>query len=90
MRELADAACAATNAAPNVDFALLALARAGHLPSQAPFKLFLLGRSIGWTAHAVEQRRQNALIRPRARYEGSLPANDVDAGGVIEKDGQFS
>ncbi|MEO8137348.1 MAG: citrate synthase family protein [Betaproteobacteria bacterium] len=70
---LSDAAFAATGLRPNVDFALAALTRSLRLPPDAPFRLFALGRSIGWTAHAVEQVTSNGLIRPRARYEGPLP-----------------
>lgn len=58
---------------PNVDFALAALTRSLRLPSDAPFRLFALGRSVGWAAHAVEQVTSNGLIRPRARYQGPLP-----------------
>ncbi|RWG94944.1 citrate/2-methylcitrate synthase, partial [Mesorhizobium sp.] len=35
-----------------------------------------LGRSIGWTAHAIEQVTSNRPIRPRARYDG--PAGTPD------------
>jgi citrate synthase len=70
---LSDAAFAATGLRPNIDFALAALTRSLRLPPDAPFRLFALGRSIGWTAHAVEQVTSNGLIRPRARYEGPLP-----------------
>jgi citrate synthase len=70
---LSDAAFAATGLRPNIDFALAVLTRNLRLPSDAPFRLFALGRSIGWTAHAVEQVTSNRLIRPRARYEGPLP-----------------
>jgi citrate synthase len=61
----------ATDAAPNVDFALLALVRAHGLPVDAPFRLFALGRSVGWAAHAMEQALSGEIIRPRARYEGA-------------------
>lgn len=70
---LCDAAFAATGMRPNVDFALAALTRSLRLPSDAPFRLFALGRSIGWAAHAVEQVTSSGLIRPRARYQGPLP-----------------
>ena len=59
-----------------IDFALAALTRNLGLPSDAPFRLFALGRAVGWTAHAVEQVTSRGLIRPRARYEGPLPASD--------------
>lgn len=65
-----DCAEAATGARPNIDFALTALVRTAGLPRSAPFTIFLLGRSLGWAAHAMEQGRQGTLIRPRARYEG--------------------
>lgn len=61
---------AATGLHPNVDFALAALTRSLHLPVDAPFRLFALGRSVGWTAHALEQVTSNRPIRPRARYDG--------------------
>ncbi|WP_331316716.1 citrate/2-methylcitrate synthase [Methylobacterium mesophilicum] len=65
-----DCAEEATGARPNIDFALTALVRTASLPRSAPFTIFLLGRSLGWAAHAMEQGRQETLIRPRARYEG--------------------
>ena len=65
-----EAALDAPGARPNVDFALAAFARASRLPADAPFSLFLIGRSVGWAAHIVEQVATRTLIRPRARYEG--------------------
>ncbi|TIS48542.1 citrate synthase [Mesorhizobium sp.] len=69
---LRDAVVAATGMHPNVDFALAALTRSLRLPADAPFRLFALGRSVGWTAHAIEQATSNRPIRPRARYDGPL------------------
>jgi citrate synthase len=60
----------------NVDFALVALAEALSLPDDAPFALFAVARCAGWTAHAIEQIRAGALIRPRARYAGPQPIVD--------------
>jgi len=68
--QLQDAVLAATGLQPNIDFALAAMTRSLHLPADAPFRLFALGRSVGWTAHAIEQVTSNRLIRPRARYDG--------------------
>ena len=63
---------AATGLHPNIDFALAAMTRSLRLPADAPFRLFALGRSVGWTAHAIEQVTSNRLIRPRARYDGPV------------------
>jgi len=57
---------------PNVDFALTALRRHLGLPPGSAFLIFCLGRSVGWIAHALEQRPRG-LIRPRAVYVGEPP-----------------
>ncbi|MEA2572322.1 MAG: citrate synthase [Acidobacteriota bacterium] len=59
---------------PTVDFALVTLARALKLPPGAPLALFAIGRTIGWIGHAIEQYEANAMIRPRAKYVGKMPA----------------
>lgn len=71
--ELAACIEAATGEAPNIDFALAALAAARRLPASAPFTLFALARCAGWLAHAIEQAQTGHLIRPRARYVGPMP-----------------
>jgi citrate synthase len=53
---------------PNVDFGLLALERSFNLPQGAALALFAMGRSVGWIAHAFEQRARGTLIRPRAEF----------------------
>ena len=58
---------------PNLDFGLVAVARAYGLPERAPLLLFALGRTVGWIGHAIEQYAAGELIRPRARYTGPLP-----------------
>jgi citrate synthase len=73
MQELAEHVREATGQLPNIDLGLVALARSAGLPVDAPFTIFLLGRSVGWAAHAIEQALEGGLIRPRARYEGALP-----------------
>jgi citrate synthase len=67
---LADAVHDASGLHPTLDFALVALARALAAPPGTAMGLFALGRSAGWLAHALEQRRTRALLRPRARYVG--------------------
>jgi len=71
--ELRAATEAATGLSPNIDFALVSLARGLKLPIDAPFILFATARSAGWTAHAIEQLQSGRLIRPRARYVGAPP-----------------
>jgi citrate synthase len=58
---------------PNVDFSLGAVSVALRLPPGSGLGMFLIGRSVGWIAHAMEQYATGALIRPRARYVGVLP-----------------
>ena len=67
---LRDAVFEAAGLLPNIDFALAAITRAWRLPKSAPLALFMMGRSIGWAAHAMEQLLTGELIRPRGRYEG--------------------
>ncbi len=71
-RVIATAAAAKqlTGLHPNVDFALGATATALGLPQGAALGLFLVARSVGWLAHAIEQYESGVLIRPRARYTG--------------------
>ena len=58
---------------PNVDFALAAAAAGLGLPHNAALALFVIGRTVGWIAHAIEQYESGTLIRPRARYIGPRP-----------------
>lgn len=58
---------------PALDFALVALRRALGLPEGAAFEIFAVARSVGWIAHALEQREAGGLIRPRAHYTGPPP-----------------
>ncbi len=60
----------------SIDVGLVMVERAYNLPRGAAFALFAIGRTAGWLAHAVEQRSQGSLIRPRARYvvEGKEPS----------------
>ena len=74
VRALRGAAFRLTQDHPNLDFGLVALARAWRLPADAPLTLFALGRTVGWIAHAMEQYASNELIRPRANYIGPPPA----------------
>lgn len=73
LADLRTATETATGLLPNIDFALVSLARTLKLPPDAPFILFATARSAGWAAHAIEQLQTGRLIRPRARYVGAAP-----------------
>ncbi|MBB3018825.1 citrate synthase [Microvirga lupini] len=64
LRVIADS----SGGSPSLDVALVMVERAYGLPLGAAFTLFAIGRTAGWLAHAIEQRGQATLIRPRARY----------------------
>ena len=59
---------------PNVDFTTVTIERVLGLPRESALAMFLLGRTAGWIAHALEQAAHGVLIRPRARYTGPRPA----------------
>ncbi len=67
------AAMELTGKLPNVDFGLGATTTALGLPAGAALAIFLVARSVGWVAHAMEQYQSGVLIRPRARYSGRRP-----------------
>ena len=68
VRAVIDAASALTGLAPTVDVALAAMEVVLPLPCGGGFALFAAGRTVGWIAHALEQRADGGLIRPRAEY----------------------
>lgn len=63
-----DAAREALGLGPTIDTGLVALCTALGAPAGTAVGLFVLGRSAGWVAHALEQRSAGYLLRPRARY----------------------
>ena len=65
-----------TGRRPNVDFALAAAAMGLGLPRNSALGLFIIGRTVGWVAHAIEQYESGILIRPRARYLGPRPEEE--------------
>jgi citrate synthase len=56
--------------APTVDLGLVSLASALGLPRGSAVAIFAVGRTAGWVAHILEQRRADFVLRPRARYVG--------------------
>lgn len=73
MQQVRDLAADMTGLLPNCDFAMATLVRACGMPPEAPFVIFMMGRSVGWCAHAMEQVLEGNLIRPRGRYRGPVP-----------------
>lgn len=55
---------------PNVDFYSASMYYALGLPTHLFTPIFACSRVSGWTAHTLEQYRNNRLIRPRAEYVG--------------------
>ena len=71
---LAEAAQEMLTGAPmNVDLPLATLVAVLGLPAAASETLFIVARTAGWIAHALEQYRGGGLLRPRARYVGPVP-----------------
>jgi len=57
----------------NVEFYTAMLLDGLGMPRAAFTPLFAMGRVVGWSAHAFEQRRIGRLIRPASLYVGELP-----------------
>lgn len=51
---------------PTLDLGLAVMTDQLGWPDTAGFAIFAIGRTVGWIAHAHEQRNQGSLIRPRA------------------------
>ena len=56
----------------NVDFYSAPLLYGLDIPTDLFTPLFAMSRVAGWTAHVLEQYKNNRLIRPRARYVGPI------------------
>jgi len=59
-----------TGLGANIDFWLATLYRAIGIPVELFTPVFAVARTCGWIAHALEQRENPALLRPRAEYIG--------------------
>jgi citrate synthase len=66
---------------PNFDLGLAAVSVVLGLPAGSGLAMFLVGRSVGWVAHCIEQYATGAIIRPRARYVGVLPVEGEMSSG---------
>jgi citrate synthase len=57
---------------PNVDFYSASVYYTLGIPPDMFTNVFAMARTPGWTAHMIEQLRDNRLIRPKAVYVGAL------------------
>jgi citrate synthase len=55
---------------PNVDFALATLASMAGMIAGAGEAIFVIARTAGWLAHALEEYQRGVPLRPRALYTG--------------------
>ncbi|RME63034.1 MAG: citrate synthase/methylcitrate synthase, partial [Caldilineae bacterium] len=60
------------NLQTNVEFYTALLLHGLGLEPELFTPTFAVGRVAGWTAHCLEQQRQNRIIRPRAVYVGAV------------------
>lgn len=58
---------------PNADFFHAAAYRFLGIPTKLFTPIFVCSRVSGWTAHVMEQRTNNRIIRPSADYVGHEP-----------------
>ena len=56
----------------NADLYTAVFMHAAGLKDSAMVALFAVARTAGWLAHMIEQQENNRLIRPRARYTGTV------------------
>lgn len=55
---------------PNLDFYSATTFHFCEIPTNFFTPLFVMSRIVGWSAHIIEQRQNNRLIRPDANYIG--------------------
>jgi citrate synthase len=58
----------------NVEFYTAVLLETLGLPRETFTATFAVGRVAGWTAHYMEQREEDRLIRPQSEYIGEEPS----------------
>jgi citrate synthase len=72
--ELAAAMARRPRVAPNIDFAIAALALRYGMPPDAGEAIFAIARTAGWIAHALEEYGDRpSRFRPSGHYAGPAP-----------------
>jgi citrate synthase len=66
----------------NVEFWSAVVLDFADVPPHMFTSMFTCARTAGWSAHILEQKKLNKLIRPSAKYvgPGPRPVSDVESG----------
>jgi citrate synthase len=59
----------------NVEFYAAAVLKTINLPAPLFTPTFTIARVVGWTAHVLEQSKNNRIFRPLSLYTGPMPAD---------------
>ncbi|MFW0795804.1 citrate synthase 2 [Gordonia sp. CPCC 205515] len=68
----------------NVEFWAAVILDYAEVPTHMMPAMFTCGRSAGWCAHILEQKRLGKLVRPAALYTGPSPRRPEDVEGWDE------
>ena len=63
----------------NVEYYAAAIMRSIEMPPELFTPTFSVARMIGWTAHTIEQLRDNSIFRPQSEYIGYEKTRRADA-----------